>query len=144
MKTYSFFSFKGGVGRTALMVNIGAYWANRGETVLMIDMDLSAPGLSYSPLLGDYLHAEGQGKGFSDLLAVFYQVWNKNPNQLHFMPPHLYDAGSLSARQEWHTPEGETLGDGWASSGRGCRNRTNSATRKVSRNTHKRCLCPFR
>ncbi|MBF0603031.1 MAG: tetratricopeptide repeat protein, partial [Nitrospirae bacterium] len=71
------------------MVNIGAYWANRGETVLMIDMDLSAPGLSYSPLLGDYLHAEGQGKGFSDLLAVYYQGRNKNPNQLHFMPPHL-------------------------------------------------------
>ncbi|MBF0108248.1 MAG: AAA family ATPase [Magnetococcales bacterium] len=89
MKFYSFFSFKGGVGRTALMVNIGAYWANRGETVLMIDMDLSAPGLSYSPLLGDYLHAEGRDNGFSDLLAVYYRGRNKNPNELHFMPPHL-------------------------------------------------------
>ncbi|MBF0437368.1 MAG: tetratricopeptide repeat protein, partial [Magnetococcales bacterium] len=89
MKFYSFFSFKGGVGRTALMVNIGAYWANRGETVLMIDMDLSAPGLSYSPLLGDYLHAEGRDSSFSDLLATYYRGRNKDPGELHFMPPHL-------------------------------------------------------
>ncbi|MBF0175086.1 MAG: AAA family ATPase [Magnetococcales bacterium] len=89
MKIYSLFSFKGGVGRTALMVNIGAYWANRGETVLMIDMDLTAPGLSYSPLLGDHLHIEGPGNGFSDLLAAYYRGRNTHPDQLHFMPPSL-------------------------------------------------------
>ncbi|MBF0632195.1 MAG: tetratricopeptide repeat protein [Magnetococcales bacterium] len=71
------------------MVNIGAYWANRGETVLMIDMDLTAPGLSYSPLLGDHLHAEGPGNGFSDLLAAYYRGRNTHPDQLHFMPPSL-------------------------------------------------------
>ena len=43
MKVVSFFSFKGGVGRTALMVNVGAHWAKKGYTVLLIDVGASVP-----------------------------------------------------------------------------------------------------
>jgi len=68
MKIISFFSFKGGVGRTALLTNLGAYWASRGKVVVL--MDLMAPGLAYSPLAGPYLYPEGNGLGMSDLIAA--------------------------------------------------------------------------
>jgi MinD-like ATPase involved in chromosome partitioning or flagellar assembly len=41
----TFYSFKGGVGRTAALANVAAYWAHAGRTVATIDMDLEAPGL---------------------------------------------------------------------------------------------------
>lgn len=43
----TFYSFKGGVGRTMALANTGAQLAARGFRVLMIDFDLEAPGLSY-------------------------------------------------------------------------------------------------
>ncbi|MBF0294127.1 MAG: tetratricopeptide repeat protein [Magnetococcales bacterium] len=69
------------------MSNIGAYWAERGEIVLMIDMDLTAPGLSYSPLLGEWLHEDGTNNGFSDLLETYFRGRATHPDQLHFLPP---------------------------------------------------------
>lgn len=41
----TFYSFKGGVGRTMALVNIAAELANRGKRVLIVDFDLEAPGL---------------------------------------------------------------------------------------------------
>jgi MinD-like ATPase involved in chromosome partitioning or flagellar assembly len=45
MYTITFYSFKGGVGRTFALVNVGAYLAKRGRRVLLVDFDLEAPGL---------------------------------------------------------------------------------------------------
>jgi cellulose biosynthesis protein BcsQ len=42
----SFYSFKGGVGRTMALVNIGVELALAGKSVLMVDLDLEAPGLT--------------------------------------------------------------------------------------------------
>ncbi|MDE2852224.1 MAG: ParA family protein [Acidobacteriota bacterium] len=41
----TFYSFKGGVGRTMALVNVAAELANRGKRVLIVDFDLEAPGL---------------------------------------------------------------------------------------------------
>jgi cellulose biosynthesis protein BcsQ len=41
----TFYSFKGGVGRTLALVNVGAELARRGRKVLLVDFDLEAPGL---------------------------------------------------------------------------------------------------
>ena len=45
MYTTTFYSFKGGVGRTMALVNIAVELANRGRRVLVMDFDLEAPGL---------------------------------------------------------------------------------------------------
>jgi MinD-like ATPase involved in chromosome partitioning or flagellar assembly len=41
----TFYSFKGGVGRSMALANIAALLARRGQTVLCVDFDLEAPGL---------------------------------------------------------------------------------------------------
>ncbi|WP_133510132.1 tetratricopeptide repeat protein [Candidatus Thiosymbion oneisti] len=92
MKIISFFSFKGGVGRTALLTNLGAYWAGRGKVVVLMDLDLMAPGLAYSPLAGPYLYPEGKDLGMSDLIAALQPVIEEPDReeaaQGVFLPPH--------------------------------------------------------
>jgi len=95
MKVISFFSFKGGVGRTALLVNLAMQWATEGRVVALMDLDLSAPGLSYSPLLrdADYLDPRGRGLGMADLLNAFrddqVRTVGGAPEQIALLPPHL-------------------------------------------------------
>jgi MinD-like ATPase involved in chromosome partitioning or flagellar assembly len=42
---YTFYSFKGGVGRTMALANVSALLAKWGHSVLVVDWDLDAPGL---------------------------------------------------------------------------------------------------
>ena len=63
----TFYSFKGGVGRSMALVNIAGILAGRGFRVLAIDFDLEAPGISY--LMGkDRLEHYGSFPGVVDLL----------------------------------------------------------------------------
>ena len=41
----TFYSFKGGVGRTLALVNVAVELAKNGRRVLLVDFDLEAPGL---------------------------------------------------------------------------------------------------
>ncbi len=41
----TFYSYKGGVGRTMALVNVAVLEAQRGKRVLVVDLDLEAPGL---------------------------------------------------------------------------------------------------
>ncbi|MGA2144376.1 MAG: hypothetical protein ABSH49_05380 [Bryobacteraceae bacterium] len=43
---FTFYSFKGGVGRSLAVMNVAYTLAGRGRHVLVVDMDLEAPGLS--------------------------------------------------------------------------------------------------
>ncbi|VVD75918.1 ATPase [Pandoraea pneumonica] len=45
MHVVTFYSFKGGVGRSMALVNVAAHIASKGKRVLLVDMDLEAPGL---------------------------------------------------------------------------------------------------
>jgi len=49
MLTTTFYSFRGGVGRTMALANVAAYLARSGLNVLLVDFDLEAPGLSLMP-----------------------------------------------------------------------------------------------
>lgn len=51
MYVITFYSFKGGVGRTLSLVNVGIDMVRRGRKVLLVDFDLEAPGLDAFPLL---------------------------------------------------------------------------------------------
>ncbi|MBL8483827.1 MAG: AAA family ATPase, partial [Rhodocyclaceae bacterium] len=67
---YTFYSFKGGVGRSMAMANIGDCLARRGLRVLMIDFDLEAPGLErYFKRLD--VSAALRNPGVMDLIAAF-------------------------------------------------------------------------
>ena len=41
----TFYSFKGGVGRTMALVNVAVELANSGRRVVIVDFDLEAPGI---------------------------------------------------------------------------------------------------
>jgi Tfp pilus assembly protein PilF/MinD-like ATPase involved in chromosome partitioning or flagellar assembly len=43
----TFYSFKGGVGRSMAVINVAGIMASRGFRVMVVDMDLEAPGLSF-------------------------------------------------------------------------------------------------
>jgi hypothetical protein len=45
----TFYSFKGGVGRTTLLVNVAHALAAAGERVVIWDLDLEAPGVHLFP-----------------------------------------------------------------------------------------------
>lgn len=47
MHTISFYSYKGGTGRTLIVANIAKYLARFGKKVFALDFDLEAPGLHY-------------------------------------------------------------------------------------------------
>jgi tetratricopeptide (TPR) repeat protein len=74
MKIISFFSFKGGVGRTALLMSVAARWAMQGKRVLAVDFDISAPGLSLLPCLKEWLDPVWEDCGVGDALDPFYRT----------------------------------------------------------------------
>lgn len=89
-KTISFFSFKGGVGRSALVLNMGSLLASQGYVVAMVDMDLQSPGLSYNPLKGSLVFGEEGGDyGLSDILHAFNSQLDPESDQIPFVRPSL-------------------------------------------------------
>lgn len=67
VQTISFYSYKGGVGRSLALTNLGVYLARFGATVVMVDFDLEAPGLNYKLMPGEVV--EVAGRGLAGLLA---------------------------------------------------------------------------
>jgi hypothetical protein len=47
MRTITFYSYKGGVGRTLALANVARYLASFGQKVFAMDLDLEGPGLHY-------------------------------------------------------------------------------------------------
>jgi tetratricopeptide (TPR) repeat protein/MinD-like ATPase involved in chromosome partitioning or flagellar assembly len=62
-RVITFYSFKGGAGRSMALANVGALLASKGKKVLVIDWDLEAPGLHYYflPFLKDQKLAHQPG-----------------------------------------------------------------------------------
>lgn len=59
MYVVTFYSFKGGVGRTMALVNTAVHLAQNNRRVLLVDFDLEAPGLDTFPLLRPKSHTPG-------------------------------------------------------------------------------------
>ena len=62
-KIITFYSYKGGTGRSMALANVAWILASRGEQVLIVDWDLEAPGLHryFSPFLLDKDLVSSQG-----------------------------------------------------------------------------------
>jgi cellulose biosynthesis protein BcsQ len=60
MYIVTFYSFKGGVGRTMSLVNVGVALAAKGRRVLLVDFDLEAPGIPTFDLFGGKRNTGGR------------------------------------------------------------------------------------
>lgn len=72
MKKIAFYSYKGGTGRTLLVANTASFLAMQGRTVVLVDLDLEAPGLIKK-------FGKSAEKGFIDYLDAFLRK-SKNLN----------------------------------------------------------------
>src|ERR1017187_3110455 len=62
----TFYSYKGGAGRTFTLANVGALLATWGFRVLCVDWDIEAPGLHY--YLREFVSNEPTGGGLMELI----------------------------------------------------------------------------
>ncbi|HWO22596.1 MAG TPA: AAA family ATPase [Kofleriaceae bacterium] len=73
MKTITFYSYKGGVGRSLLVANVAKYLSILGKRVFAIDLDLEAPGLHYKFELDSEESRKTPDGGLIDVLIDFLQ-----------------------------------------------------------------------
>ena len=69
METITFYSYKGGVGRTLALSNTAMYLSKFGINVCVLDLDLEAPGLHYK--FPNYFEPSDIKKGIVDYLYEF-------------------------------------------------------------------------
>jgi MinD-like ATPase involved in chromosome partitioning or flagellar assembly len=70
MYIVTFYSFKGGVGRSMALVNVAAELARRGKRVLVVDFDLEAPGLDTF----DITKSDERNRGMLDFVSDFLKT----------------------------------------------------------------------
>ncbi|MBB4120727.1 KGGVGR-motif variant AAA ATPase [Martelella radicis] len=70
MFVITFYSYKGGVGRTMSLVNVASELAKRGRKVLVIDFDLEAPGI---PSFEQFSASESR-KGIVDYVSEYMET----------------------------------------------------------------------
>lgn len=72
----TFYSYKGGVGRSMALANIATWLYQQGRRVLMVDWDLEAPGLeSFFYSHESELQAVAENPGLVDLIESYRQQW---------------------------------------------------------------------
>ncbi len=70
MQTVTFYSYKGGTGRTLLAANIAMLAAQLGQRVVVLDFDLEAPGMAYKLLPDQAIVTSGLVGWLGDGLAA--------------------------------------------------------------------------
>ena len=94
MHSITFYSYKGGLGRTLTLANIVQYLSLLGQRVIVIDLDLEAPGVHYK--LRPQAPIEG---GVVDLIH------------------HFLDTGMVASPDKWLLPIESPKGDSGATTG---------------------------
>lgn len=101
METVSFYSYKGGVGRSLLITNTARFLSLSGRRVVVLDLDLEAPGLLYK--LGDAEGRRGRrARGVPRRRRLSRRPVRDGhaPCVARFLPRH----GAHAARPGWHHP----------------------------------------
>ena len=68
---YTFYSYKGGVGRSMALANVAQWLSTEGVDVVMIDWDLEAPGLEHFFAGDDELEVARSQVGVIDMLESY-------------------------------------------------------------------------
>lgn len=109
MRTLTFYSYKGGVGRSLLVANTAKYLSTLGKSVFAVDLDLEAPGLHYKFELGaDAIRSESR-RGVVDILTTFLDR-EEMPESLSDFAVELRvasGAGSIRIMRAGTAPNGE-------------------------------------
>ncbi len=96
----TFYSYKGGVGRSLSLANIASLLVRKGRRVLLIDFDLEAPGLDSF----DEFKAAAKSDGVVEYVSQYLR-YNKAPEITKFV--HKCDLGLASPRGGlWLMPAG--------------------------------------
>jgi len=104
----TFYSHRGGVGRTTTLVNVGFELARRGRKVLLVDFDLESPDLTSFPRLRFLPEPH---PGVVEYIAA-YREKGESPHVTEYLY-HPAEAEELKDRL-WVMPAGQ--GDMWAES----------------------------
>jgi cellulose biosynthesis protein BcsQ len=101
MHVVTFYSFKGGVGRTMALINAAVNLMQRGRRVLIVDFDLEAPGIqTYEPF------TSGIGSlGVVDYVTKYIESGTA-PDVNKYIVEHSVNGGSI-----WLMPAGRDDGD---------------------------------
>ena len=104
MYIVTFYSFKGGAGRTMALVNVGGHLAKTGRKVLLVDFDLEAPGITTFALPRPH----DQKKGVVDYLTDYLEkgVPPALSEYVYESGPKTLDRGAL-----WIMPAGDQDAD---------------------------------
>jgi len=78
---YTFYSYKGGAGRSMALANIAEYLVDLGVSVIMIDCDLEAPGLERFFFTNGGIEDAQNHLGFIDLVHD-YKDWMRQEHDL--------------------------------------------------------------
>jgi MinD-like ATPase involved in chromosome partitioning or flagellar assembly len=107
MRTITFYSYKGGVGRTLAAANFAVYLAKLGLKTVVVDFDLEAPGIDAKfPLL----KVPAQQKGILDYI-LDYQLNNEDPGSVKHICLQVPIESSDSTTPLWLIPAGQYLSE---------------------------------
>ena len=98
MYVVTFYSFKGGVGRSMALVNVAADLTRRGKRVMIVDFDLEAPGLDTF----DITRSEKRKRGLLDFVCDFRET-DEVPDVREYVYQTQLD---ISDGQLWVMPAG--------------------------------------
>lgn len=99
-KFVTFYSFKGGVGRTLALANVAWTLAERGKRVVVVDMDFEAPSLRGIPEFATEIGPEGPG--MLDWVSQFAAT-----GELPEIDPYLHRVTAVTGRGGlWVMPAG--------------------------------------
>src|SRR5207248_760875 len=103
----TFYSFKGGVGRSTALALVASILATRGHRVVMMDFDIEAPGLSFmsssnsseTAVCGvlDYLHQRylTPDQNTPAIAECIRQIEIPTRGELYLVPAGEYDEGYI-------------------------------------------------
>ncbi len=112
MKTITFYSYKGGVGRSLALANIATRLAEFGKRVCLLDFDLEAPGLHYKfhnaqkieikQGIVNYIHKfSNEGKEPGNISDFAYPFFNFSYSNKDTPETILIPAGNINSSDYW-------------------------------------------